>query len=240
MVGRGTRLNTPTGKMMFHVYDYTNATRLFGEIPPQPPQGGRTGGTEPPEPPVPPIVVEGFEVHVTNAGKYIVTQVGGRAIPVTLEEYKERLAATLTEETSTLDDFRGIWIEPERRQELLRKLPDGGRSAVIVQTVDDKQDFDLYDVLGELGFGLAARTRQQRADAFVYKNVNWLDAMPTPTAETIKAIASQFAKGGTDGLENQYIFHTPEVSQAGGIPALKSFGNPRELLYDTKVRMFGA
>ena len=31
MVGRGTRLDAPTGKLMFRVYDYTDATRLFGE-----------------------------------------------------------------------------------------------------------------------------------------------------------------------------------------------------------------
>ena len=31
MIGRGTRLYPPTGKLMFHVYDYTDATRLFGE-----------------------------------------------------------------------------------------------------------------------------------------------------------------------------------------------------------------
>ena len=31
MVGRGTRIDAPTGKLMFRVYDYTDATRLFGE-----------------------------------------------------------------------------------------------------------------------------------------------------------------------------------------------------------------
>lgn len=31
MVGRGTRLDRPSGKLMFTVYDYTNATRLFGQ-----------------------------------------------------------------------------------------------------------------------------------------------------------------------------------------------------------------
>ena len=30
MVGRGTRLHSHTNKLMFNVYDYTNATRLFG------------------------------------------------------------------------------------------------------------------------------------------------------------------------------------------------------------------
>ena len=31
MVGRGTRLHPPSGKLMFRVFDYTDATRLFGK-----------------------------------------------------------------------------------------------------------------------------------------------------------------------------------------------------------------
>src|SRR4051794_39639555 len=31
MIGRGTRIDEPTNKLMFRVYDYTDATRLFGE-----------------------------------------------------------------------------------------------------------------------------------------------------------------------------------------------------------------
>ena len=31
MIGRGTRLDPPSEKLMFRVYDYTDATRLFGE-----------------------------------------------------------------------------------------------------------------------------------------------------------------------------------------------------------------
>jgi len=95
MVGRGTRLDAPTGKLMFRVYDYTDATRLFGEhsktkYKPR----EKEGGDGPPPPPEPTILVEGFEVHITDAGRYIVTTVEGRAMPVTVEEYKERLASS--------------------------------------------------------------------------------------------------------------------------------------------------
>jgi type I restriction enzyme R subunit len=31
MIGRGTRLDPGSGKLMFHAYDYTGATDLFGE-----------------------------------------------------------------------------------------------------------------------------------------------------------------------------------------------------------------
>lgn len=62
----------------------------------------------------------------------------------------------------------------------------------------------------------------------------------TKVGATIKAIASQFEHGGTEGLENPQIFQTPEVKAAGGLEALKAAGKPAELLRETKVRMFAA
>ena len=107
MVGRGTRIDAPTGKLMFRVYDYTDATRLFGEgfVTEQPrPPGGFGEGPEPP-PPEPTISVEGFDVHVTEAGRFIVTDVDGRAMPVPLEEYKARLSARLVQEVPLTERF---------------------------------------------------------------------------------------------------------------------------------------
>jgi type I restriction enzyme, R subunit len=240
MVGRGTRLHPPTGKLMFRVYDYTNATRLFGEafktkfaaprkqpvyIGPQPP-------------PEPTILVEGFDVRITDAGRYIVTNVDGKAMPVTLEEYKAILTERLVHEAPTLDVFRAIWVAPQERRELMGKLPDAGRSPILVQALEEMMDYDLYDVLAELGYGLAPRTRVGRAEAFGYKHANWLAALPHETAATVKALAGQFARGGTDELENPYVFQTPEVVQAGGLAALKVLGQPSEVLRQTKERVF--
>src|SRR5688572_22047907 len=64
MVGRGTRIDEPTGKLVFAIYDYTGATRLFGEAFVTEPtgEGGGGGDDEPPPPPPPPeptVWVEG-------------------------------------------------------------------------------------------------------------------------------------------------------------------------------------
>jgi len=244
MVGRGTRLDPPTGKRMFRVYDYTDATRLFGEAfvsRPSSPTKPREGpGPEPPEPPERTIMAEGFDVRITDAGRYIVTEVDGRAIPVTVEEYKQRLAARLVEEAPTLEVFRGRWITPVERRKLLGRLPDAGRSALLVRSLEDMAEFDLYDVLGELGYGLAPRRRPERAEAFTYKHAGWLGALPEPASKTLKALAAQFARAGTDGLENPQVFQTPEVAQAGGLPALKALGKPADILRETKERLFAA
>jgi len=242
MIGRGTRLHAPTGKLMFRVYDYTDATRLFGEEfkTKFTPRKRKEGEPPPPPPTEPTIVVEGFEIRVTDAGRYIVTDVDGKAVPVTIEAYKERLTARLVEKAPTLDEFRSRWIVPSERSELIAQMPDAGRSVIIVQRIEDMNDYDLYDVLAELGYGMNPRTRTERAEAFTYKNQKWLSDMPVPAASTVKAIASQFARNGTDSIENPHIFRVPEVVKAGGLPALQQLGNPAEILLKTKERMFAA
>ncbi len=241
MVGRGTRLDAPSGKLMFRIWDYTDATRLFGKEfksklrHPHEPGGGGEG-----PPPPPPIQVEGFDVRVSDAGRYIVTTVDGKAVPVTVEEYRERLAVKLVEEAPTLDKFRTAWINPTARKELLGKLPDAGRSPLLVRALAEMEDFDLYDVLADLGYGMLPRTRSDRADAFTYKNNAWLSTIPANAAATVKAIASQFTRGGTDGLENPKVFEVPEVVKVGGLEALKAAGKPADVLRETKARMFAA
>jgi type I restriction enzyme R subunit len=67
-----------------------------------------------------------------------------------------------------------------------------------------------------------------------------LAKLPANAAGTLKALAAQFSKGGTDGLENPQVFQTPEVQKAGGLEALKALGKPADVLRETKERMFAA
>jgi type I restriction enzyme R subunit len=244
-VGRGTRIDAATGKLMFRVYDYTNATRLFGEeftsrVAPPRKEPSAPVPTGPVTPPERTIEVEGFDVRVSDAGRYIVTMVDGRAMPVTVEEYKQRVAERLVAEAPTLERFRARWIAPLERRDLLGRLPDAGRSALLVRALEDMAAYDLYDVLAELGYGLAPRTREHRAEAFGYKHAGWLAGLPAPGAATLSALTRQFAHAGTDGLESPEVFQTPEVARAGGVNALRALGKPADILRETKERLFAA
>ena len=121
---------------------------------------------------------------------------------------------------------------------MMGHLPDAGRSAMLIQKLEGMDSYDLYDVLGEIGYGLAPRTRPDRADAFVYKHSGWLAGLPLKTSTTLQAVAAQFAVSGTDGLENPAIFQTPEVVRAGGLSALKTLGRPSDILREAKTRIF--
>jgi len=239
MVGRGTRLHAPSGKLMFRVFDYTDATRLFGK-------GFLTRASlkseakRAPHPESHAIEVEGFEVAVTPAGHSILTMVDGKAMPVTVEEYKERLASRLVALSPTLEAFRARWVNPPERADLLQALPDGARSALLVRALGAMDAYDLYDVLAELGYGLAPKRRTERAEAFAYKHTAWLKSLPNAASIALQALASQFARAGTDGLENPHIFDTPEVQKAGGLDSLRAMGRPADILRETKMRIFAA
>ncbi|MFV1951560.1 MAG: DEAD/DEAH box helicase family protein [Nitrospinota bacterium] len=236
MMGRGSRIHLPTNKLMFRVYDYTNATRLLGKDyltkPTQP---------RPPGPPTPPekiIRVEGFDVHINPAGTYIVTEKEGRLTMVTVEEYKEKLAEHLVKEAKTFDDFHNCRINPQERKRLIDLLPDDGRGIRLLRELLNLKEYDLYDVLAEIGFGVAPKSRKKRVEALHYKHDTWFKSLPTHTANTLLALARQFERGGTEELENPHIFNAPDVIKEGGIEALKVLGDPKDIIDETKKRLF--
>jgi type I restriction enzyme R subunit len=236
MMGRGSRIHPPTNKLLFRVYDYTNATRLLGKgfnVRPAPP---RPSG--PPTPPEKIIRVEGFEVHINPAGTYVVIEKEGKLTMVTVEEYKEILAEHLVEEVKTFDDCRDAWMNPQERKSLINSLPNDGQGIRLLQELMKRKEYGLYDVLSEIGFGVAPKTRKERVEALCYKHDVWFKNLPEETANTLLALAKQFERGGIEELENPYVFNTPEVIKAGGLNALKILGEPKDIIHQTKERLF--
>jgi type I restriction enzyme R subunit len=236
MVGRGTRL--ADDKDMFTIYDYTDATRLFGKDfisrPKAPGSGG--GGGEP----IPVITVDGFTAEVTGAGRFIVTQVDGEIKRVSIDEYKQGLAKKLLGSTATLAEFRQKWIEREKRREMIDDLVQAGYSPTLIQEVEDLTEYDLYDVLIEIAYGEKARKRWDRVFNFRIREQSWLSSLPAETKDVILAIIQQFSTDGTDVFDQKELFSVYDVMLAGGMEALKKGGNAASLLRQAKERMFAA
>jgi hypothetical protein len=66
----------------------------------------------------------------------------------------------------------------------------------------------------------------------------WFKDLPTVTANTLLALAGQFERGGTEELENPYVFNAPDVVKAGGHQALKILGQPKDVISEMKTRLF--
>ena len=240
MVGRGTRIDEASGKLMFRLYDYTNMIRLFGRdfVTPPPRPGKGEGGDE--EDAEPTLVAGGFSVQVKRDGHFVLGEKDGKLVPVAYEDYKRELALRLKREAANLGEFRERWIQPAERQALMDALVTAHGSPRVMQMVDAMQDYDLYDVLASLGYALKPRTRLDRSLAFRFKNEPWLETMPPPAKAVILGIAGQFEKSGTEALENREIWRVPLIEKAGGLSALRALGKPLDALQNTKTRLFSA
>ena len=217
MLGRGTRIHEPTGKLAFTVHDYTNATRLLDAPLAQRAEADR----EPPEDPgeqreLRRFEVSGIAVRVLHGGTDLAVQEGGCLRFVSLAGYRERLAERLLAEVPALGGFRERWIDPPAREALLAALPDEGRSAEAYRAAAGLEECDLYDVLASAGWDETPRPRVDRAGRVG-------EADPAPPAIE-RALARQFALGGTEALESERLAQVSAVREAGGLAALAAAG----------------
>ena len=238
---------------MFRLYDYTNATRLFGEeflsrAKPSKPEEESAEGVESPQSeygkkrPKRKIIRVGeqqFTVQIEGEGRSILCEENGKEVMVPVEEYKQRLAVRLVEEAPSVDDLRETWVLPEKRLKLLVDLPGGEGAVRLIRELEEAQECDLFDVLAELGYGLAPKSRSERAASFSYKNKGWLRGFPEKTSKVLLSISRQFEKGGIEELETTNLFDEAEVVTHGGFDALLGLPvQPQDLIQETKKRLF--
>jgi Type I site-specific restriction-modification system, R (restriction) subunit and related helicases len=239
MVGRGTRL--AENKLMFTIYDYTDATRLFGDdLITRPPRtssgGGESGGGDGPVI----VQIEGIDVVVTEQGRFLVTEEDGEIKRVSVDEYKHGLAEKLLNEISSFDEFRKKWINPASRRQMLNELLSSGYSPEIIRKAEELTDFDLYDVLINIAYDKKMLNREERIINFKNNQKTWLDTLLPETKDVILAIVNQFAYQGTDSIESNQLLNVYDVVKAGGINSLAKGGNATQILDETKLRLFAA
>jgi len=251
MVGRGTRIHEETQKYKFWLYDYTDVTSLFGTDfitrPPRPRGGGGDDGgggiiVDPPwPPPDPPSVAEmgGHWVTVTPQGRFILTSRDGRDTPIPVDEYRREVIQRVLAEAHNLDEFRRLWIETQKRKQLINHLLSDNFSPEVIREIDQMSDFDLYDFFGHHGYHARALKRTERGSLYISGNAGWFGAMDAKAAVVLKGLGHQFSQGGTEALETPALWEVPEIKLAGGLAALKKIGQPVAVMHEAKGRLFG-
>ncbi len=249
MVGRGTRIHEETGKYKFWLYDYTDVTQLFGtEFISRPPKSGG-GGTKVPggdypeeeetETETPRIAeIRGQYVTVTPQGRFILTRRDGRDVPIPVDEYRREMIQRVLSEAHNLNEFREIWIEQQRRRQLIGHLLGDNFSPELIREIDQMTDYDLYDFFGFHSFKVRPLKRPERGDLFIRKYQPWFESLNTKAATVLKGLGHQFAKGGTEALETLALWEVPEIKMAGGLSALRVVGKPVVVMHEAKERLF--
>ncbi|RYZ26969.1 MAG: restriction endonuclease subunit R, partial [Chitinophagaceae bacterium] len=238
MVGRGTRIHEETQKYKFWLYDYTGVTDLFGtefiSKPRKPREGGSNGGDSGGDggngggeggdaPAVGVLKVDGVEI--IDQGRFILGSVNGRAEPIPVDVYRSEIIKRVTGKAHSLDEFRQLWIETQRRQALIKHILDASYNPAVILDIDNMTDYDLFDFFGYVGYKAKALTREERGGLYVDTNKSWFDGIDEKAATVLKAFGYQFALNGTDALETPALWQVKEIKEAGGIDALRKLGS---------------
>lgn len=248
MVGRGARIHEETGKYKFWLYDYTDVTSLFGTDfitkPPRPGGGGKGGGDAGGEDggsgDVPHVAEIGGQYVVVNPqGHFILSQRDGRDTPIPVDDYRREVIQRVITEAHTLDEFRALWIETQKRRSLIDHLLGDHFSPEVIREIDRMTEFDLYDFFGHHGYHAQALRRTERGARYLALNQAWWGGMPGNAATVLKGLGRQFARGGTEALETPVLWEVPEIKLAGGLDALRALGKPTQVMHEAKGRLFG-
>ena len=248
MVGRGTRIHEETQKYKFWLYDYTDVTSLFGtDFITKPPRLGRSGsggddlggGGGDGDGPSVAEIGGGYDVIVNPQGRFILSRRDGRDTPIPVDEYRREVIQRVIAEAHNLDDFRALWIEAQKRRQLIDHLLGDNFSPEVIREIDQMNDFDLYDFFGHHGYHARALKRPERGALFISHNQGWFSGMDDKAAIVLKGLGHQFAQGGTDALESQNLWEVPEIKLAGGLNALRPLGKPAQVMHEAKSRLFG-
>jgi type I restriction enzyme R subunit len=248
MVGRGTRIHEETHKYKFWLYDYTGVTNLFGTDfitkPPRP--GGGDGGGGGGEGPgggedcdaLPVAEIRGQSVQITPHGHFILSRRNGQDVPIPVDEYRREMVQRVLSEAHNLDEFRQLWIESQKRRELIDHLLADNFSPELIREIDQMADYDIYDLFAYHGYHARALKRPDRNVVYLNDNQQWFERMDVKAATVLKSLGYQFELGGTEALETPALWEVPEIKIVGGLDALRTIGQPITVMHDAKQRLF--
>ena len=256
MVGRGTRIDEPTQKYKFWLYDYTGVTDLFGtdfitaaaqprlkkpgEGDDDDDKGGGGSGS-----PLPlPEIVGGVSVSITPQGRYILQrrEVDGamRDVAIPVDDYRAELIARVLAEAATLPELRGLWVETQKRRALINHLLGAHYSPDTVRELAGLGECDHFDLFAHYGYREKALKRPEREAAYLMKNESWFVSVDAKAAVVLRGLGHQFGAGGTEALESHMLWEVPAFKRVGGLSALRSLGKPVDVMREAKTRLFGA
>lgn len=238
MIGRGTRIDEVNKKYKFVIYDYTNATDLFGddfitqhrdeELYVKKDSNTKILG------------IDGKVVFIVETDHKVLVLRNDRQMLITIDEYLEEMRQCIVEEASTIHKLRSIWIEINRRLPFVKDLFCRRFDLKAVQRVKHMENYDHYDILGTCVYGNSPVTRAKRVEDYIMSSQSWFNSMDENASRVLKEFGNQFRDGGIEALESRDVWNVPEITSAGGHQALKNVGAPSALLREVKERLLSA
>ncbi len=174
--------------------------------------------------PVPPIKVHGLTVFVEDEMMFEVEVLNQR---LSLKEYVAYSKQEITKKAQNASKLKDLWIRQQTRDALISELENQGINIRMLAKITNNTEADEYDLLANLGFGENLHSRQERAEAVLTREQEFLNTLTEEQRKIIKGLLLKYQENGVTEITKANVFDV--YPMPGFMYSQKAFGNPQEL-----------
>lgn len=173
---------------------------------------------------VQPITIKGLTVFIEDEMLFEVEVLGKR---INLKEYIDYSREKITEEVNNVDNLKNEWVIQERREELIRELENQGIHIEMLAKITNNTEADEYDLLANLCFGENIYSRNERAEAVLTREQNYLNGLTPEQRKIINGLLLKYKENGVIEITKPDVFDV--YPMPGFMYSQRVFGNPQTL-----------
>ena len=153
--------------------------------------------------PVPPIKVHGLTVFVEDEMTFEVDVLGKR---LSLKEYVAYSKEEIAKAVKNANDLKAEWTKQDTRNALVAELENQGINIRMLAKITNNTEADEYDLLANLGFGENLHSRQERAEAVLTREQEFLNALNDEQKKIINGLLLKYKENGVMEITKANVF----------------------------------
>lgn len=249
IIGRGTRISEPYGKMYFTILDFRDASRLFADpsfdgepVQVYEPQEGEL--ISPPAPPAPDpnprpdddpneekaltntkYHVSGVDVHIDSERVEYYSSDGG-LVTESLVDYTRK---NILHEYDSLDHFLKVWNAEDRKQAIIDALREHGVFLQELREQSGQYDMSDFDLICHIAYDQKPLTRSERANNV--KRKGYLYEYQGVAREVLETLLDKYSTSNLIDLDDTHVLDLEEFRQYGSpMKIVRQFGGKQQYI----------
>jgi type I restriction enzyme R subunit len=143
---------------------------------------------------------------------------------------------------ASLKDLREIWTDSSKRRKFIEALREQSIYPELLSSLLKRPDADAFDIIAHIAFGVPIFSRDERANAFKNRNIEFLSAFGPQAQEVLLALLDKYRIGGIEEISRPEVFRLPPFDKMKYITGIaKLFGgfdNLRKVIDEVQKRLY--
>lgn len=162
------------------------------------------------------ITIKGINVYIEEE---ILIEIEGSQ--VSYAEYKKYAEEKLKEKIHTLDELKSIWLDDEKRKELITKLKQENVEIEIIKEIENMDEYDSFDIVAHLIFNIPLISKDERVKYFVNKHITEIDKYGEDIKEITLKLLEKYKYGDLEDISPKALI-TPDLAKYAALQKFKN------------------